>query len=202
MNLSDVAGQIKAARLEEAHLMELVTKYGQREERPKLDATTRQIKTLLADHERIEAEVLAVQKFLGGIYRRDVVSARLAEQHQLSDSQREQLKTALEDGTPESEVSRRASKMLRASGSLGVSEAPEAAQVVYLRQTAHGLAQEFGLSSTAETRLLSSLKSGALSTVEARNLAEKMYLAQRSGTPGAASEESEFAFAKSTDVEW
>ena len=111
MDLADLASSISAARLEEARLTELVTVYGQRAERPNLDATGRQIRALLADEERIGAELLTVERFLGGIYRRDTLSNRLAEENQLSDAQREQLKAALERGTPESEVSRRASQM-------------------------------------------------------------------------------------------
>jgi hypothetical protein len=111
MELADVVSSINAARLDEARLTELVNVYGQRAERPNLEATGRQIAALLESQERIEAELLTAEQRLGGIYRRDTLSNRLAEEHQLTDAQREQLKASLERGTPESEVGRRAAQM-------------------------------------------------------------------------------------------
>ena len=113
MDLSDNAQALKEARAEEARLKELVEVYGQRQYREELTAARVQIGARLREEERLNKAVLGKSQELGTIARRQILSARLARENQLTEAQEAQLKTALEEGQSESQVGELAARLGR-----------------------------------------------------------------------------------------
>jgi hypothetical protein len=198
LDAGEVHTALKAAKVEEERLRELVEVYGQGQERAPLEETRQHIAVLEEAGAKVEEALAKVRAEAGAITTRAALLNRLRHTHLLTDAQTDKLKAKLEAGTPEREVRALAAKWEPANrrGAVGIAEAPpEEPQAAYFRQTAHTIAQSYGLSDVAEARLLSSLKSGALTTDEARDMARQMYvsnIAGGGGTPGAAS----------TDVSW
>jgi Spy/CpxP family protein refolding chaperone len=105
---ADVGGRLSIAAKEAARLTEIVERNGIFAERGNLATARQTVADLTLHAERLDARRLGISQELGGMGRRDLVSARLQSQHDLNDAQRDELKADLEAGKTEKQVEQRA----------------------------------------------------------------------------------------------
>jgi hypothetical protein len=105
---ADVCGRLSIATKEAARLSEIVERNGIFAERGNLATARQTVAELTLRAEQLDARRLSISQELGGMGRRDLVSARLQSQHDLTDSQRDALKADLEAGKTEKQVEQRA----------------------------------------------------------------------------------------------
>ncbi len=105
---ADVGGQLSAATKEAARLTEIVERNGIFALRGNLATARQTVAELTGRAEQLDARRLGIMQELGGMGRRDALSARLQSEHDLTNEQRDALKADLEAGKSEKQVEQRA----------------------------------------------------------------------------------------------
>ncbi len=105
---ADIGGRLSIAAKEAARLGEIVERNGIFALRGNLATARQTVAELTLRAEQLDARRLGIMQELGGMGRRDALSARLQSENNLTDEQRATLKADLEAGKSEKQVEQRA----------------------------------------------------------------------------------------------